>query len=235
MPELRLPADDFKVGDHVHLEGGGTVEVRKIERGEKGALTVNPGDADQLDGHVWEHATVTRPDNEPMVYVALLGGTTISTARAVPFEHRELAEHVVAQWAQDRGRPATVEDWPRQRWQQHGPGGLSTVRRTEAQRRQVFSMGPRSWTPDGRELRTFLSDFEGWLWAWDFEPDTYTDQPAHHRVEHRPGTSALTEATARGTDEAAVRSAFEQACAEAQRTCGESPYRDLWETNRSNA
>lgn len=52
--ELRIPAD------HVHTEEGPIVEVRTIERGEKGLLTVNPGDDDQLDGNAWEHATVTR-------------------------------------------------------------------------------------------------------------------------------------------------------------------------------
>lgn len=60
MPDLHIPADDFQIGDHVHLPDGTTVEVRNIQRGDKGRITVNPGDSDQLDGHVWEHATVTR-------------------------------------------------------------------------------------------------------------------------------------------------------------------------------
>lgn len=60
MTELRIPADDFQIGDHVHLDNGQTVEVRDIERGDEGLLIVNPGATDQLDGHVWEHATVTR-------------------------------------------------------------------------------------------------------------------------------------------------------------------------------
>jgi hypothetical protein len=60
MTELHIPADDFRIGDLVHTEQGPIVEVRAIERGETGQLTVNPGDPDQLDGKVWEHATVTR-------------------------------------------------------------------------------------------------------------------------------------------------------------------------------
>lgn len=60
MPELRIPADDFQIGDLVHTRDGGTVEIRDIERGDKGLLIVNPGAPDQLDGHVWEQATVTR-------------------------------------------------------------------------------------------------------------------------------------------------------------------------------
>ncbi|MFD9593112.1 hypothetical protein ACFWA9_10180 [Kitasatospora sp. NPDC059973] len=171
--------------------------------------------------------------DEPAVYVALLGSTTASAAEKVPFAHREHAEAVVTQWAQDHhDRPAVVEEWPGQRWQQFGPGGLSAVRRTVPARVRVFSMGPKSWAPDGRELVTWISDLEGWRWVWDFETDSYTDRPALARVEHRPGPSALTQASARGTDETAVREAFARACAEAQRTCGESPDRDLWETAR---
>lgn len=60
MTELRIPADNFQIGDMVHTEQGPVVEVRVIERGEKGRLTVNPGDDDQLDGNAWEWATVTR-------------------------------------------------------------------------------------------------------------------------------------------------------------------------------
>jgi hypothetical protein len=60
MAELRIPADDFQIGDHIHVHDGRTVEIRDIERGDKGLLIVNPGADDQLDGHVWEHATVTR-------------------------------------------------------------------------------------------------------------------------------------------------------------------------------
>ena len=60
MPELHIPADDFQIGDQVHLDDGSTVEIRDIERGDKGILIVNPGASDQLEGHVWEHATVTR-------------------------------------------------------------------------------------------------------------------------------------------------------------------------------
>lgn len=60
MPELRILADDFQIGDTVHLEDGRRVEIRDIERGEGGLLIVNPGADDQLDGNAWEWATVTR-------------------------------------------------------------------------------------------------------------------------------------------------------------------------------
>lgn len=62
MTELRIPADDFQIGDHVHLDDGRTIEIRDIERGDQGLLLVNPGADDQLDGHAWELATVTREE-----------------------------------------------------------------------------------------------------------------------------------------------------------------------------
>lgn len=60
MTELHIPADDFQIGDTVHLADGGQVEIRDILRGDQGRITVNPGDGDQLDGRVWEHVVVTR-------------------------------------------------------------------------------------------------------------------------------------------------------------------------------
>lgn len=60
MAELYIPADDFQIGDIVHLASGDTVEVRDIERGDNGLLIVNLGANDELNGRVWEHATVTR-------------------------------------------------------------------------------------------------------------------------------------------------------------------------------
>lgn len=60
MTDTRIPADDFQIGDIVHTEQGAHVEIRDIERGEGGILIVNPGADDQLDGHAWEWATVTR-------------------------------------------------------------------------------------------------------------------------------------------------------------------------------
>lgn len=61
MTERIIPADDFQIGDIVHLDNGSTVEIRNIERGDHGLLIVNPGAADELNGRVWEHATITRP------------------------------------------------------------------------------------------------------------------------------------------------------------------------------
>ena len=62
MTDLHIPADDFQLGDLVHLADGNRIKIRAIERGDKGLLIVNPGADDQLEGHVWEHATVTREE-----------------------------------------------------------------------------------------------------------------------------------------------------------------------------
>ncbi|WP_030237394.1 hypothetical protein [Streptomyces sp. NRRL S-350] len=174
---------------------------------------------------------MTGHDGSP-VYVALLGSTTSSVAEKIPFARQEHAEALTQQWAEDRDRPAVVEVWPRERWQQHGPGVLLAIRQAVPARVRILALGPRAWSPDGRELETWLSRSERWSFAWDFERDRYTNQPGVARVEHRPGSSALTEASARGTDEIAVRTAMAKACVEAQRICGESPYRDLWEAAR---
>ncbi|WP_318205380.1 hypothetical protein [Streptomyces sp. SCL15-4] len=60
MTEMYIPADNFQVGDIVHTEKSRPVRVRHIVRDKAGRLLVNPGDSDELDGWVWEHATVTR-------------------------------------------------------------------------------------------------------------------------------------------------------------------------------
>lgn len=60
MADFYVPADDFRVGDLVHREDGPPIEVRRIDRRDRGVLIVNEGEADEMHGHVWEHATVTR-------------------------------------------------------------------------------------------------------------------------------------------------------------------------------
>jgi hypothetical protein len=60
MAEQRIPADAFRIGDRVHTEQNGVVEVRDIVRDKAGRVLVNPGDPDELDGWAWEQAQVTR-------------------------------------------------------------------------------------------------------------------------------------------------------------------------------
>ncbi|MET8694717.1 hypothetical protein ABZV65_19490 [Streptomyces bauhiniae] len=60
MTELTIQADSFQIGDIVHTDDGRRVEIRAIKRGDGGELTINPGSPDELDGMVWQHATVTR-------------------------------------------------------------------------------------------------------------------------------------------------------------------------------
>lgn len=60
MAEIRIPADDFQVGDVIRTEQGADVTVRRIIRDKAGRVVVNPGDADALDGWAWQHAAVIR-------------------------------------------------------------------------------------------------------------------------------------------------------------------------------
>ncbi|MFJ9633793.1 hypothetical protein ACIRU8_39475 [Streptomyces sp. NPDC101175] len=62
MTKLHIPADDFQLGDLVHLADGRMVEIRAIERGDKGLIVVNPGAPDRLEGRVWERVTITRKE-----------------------------------------------------------------------------------------------------------------------------------------------------------------------------
>ena len=60
MAERQIPADDFQIGDLIHLNPQTRVEIRHMRRGDNGELTVNPGEPDELNGYVWQHTTVTR-------------------------------------------------------------------------------------------------------------------------------------------------------------------------------
>lgn len=58
--ERQIPADDFQIGDRIHMDKTTRVQIRRMHRGDNGKLTVNPGDPDQLTGYIWQHTTVTR-------------------------------------------------------------------------------------------------------------------------------------------------------------------------------
>lgn len=51
--------------------------------------------------------------------------------------------------------------------------------------------------------------------AWDFKTDRYTDRASAWRTSRRPGPSQEVEVQVRGTDKAAVKIAFAEACAQA--------------------
>jgi hypothetical protein len=72
MPELHIPADDFQIGDIVHLGDGQDTEIRALQRGERGRITVNPGDFDEITGYIWHHATVTRKETPTMTDIPTL-------------------------------------------------------------------------------------------------------------------------------------------------------------------
>ncbi|PNE36254.1 tyrosine-type recombinase/integrase [Streptomyces noursei] len=138
------------------------------------------------------------------VYLADLGG------RRLAFAIRQHAERVVAQWSEDRpGQSAQVEEMGRKHWE--AGGGTQLIRHGIPDRRMVHHAHAVFLT--GGERLNVGSPARWSTWAWDFEPDLYTDLPVRWHTSRRPGQEI--EAHVRGTDEDAVSSAFGEACAQA--------------------
>ncbi|WP_326694341.1 tyrosine-type recombinase/integrase [Streptomyces sp. NBC_01766] len=155
---------------------------------------------------------------EPTVYVARLGD------RLVPFSHRTHAEAVTAQWGADHPElSAEVDEWGREEWEHHGPGGARAVcdripdRRVVHHAHALFVVGGhRLYT--GQPARWSAP-------AWEFEADLYTDLSVRWHTRRRPGQEV--EALVRGTDEGLVGAAFGDACAQAvDRTVNPGEYGD---------
>lgn len=176
--------------------------------------------ADKIGGLLWgndltQGAGDTAPyagqspvPTELMVHVARLG------ERRVPFLHREHAVEVVVQWSEDwPDRTAEVEEWNRSRWERNGPGGVRAVRDRMSERTVVFR-ARALFLPSGERESTALP--EQWsVPAWEFETDAYTSRPSVWRTVRLPGAGQEVEANARGTDKAAVETAFAEACTQA--------------------
>ncbi|MFF9346389.1 tyrosine-type recombinase/integrase [Streptomyces sp. NPDC014734] len=138
------------------------------------------------------------------VYLADLGG------RRLAFAARQHAEQVVAQWSEDRpGQAAQVEEMRREHWEARG--GAQLIRHEIPDRRMVHHAHAVFLT--GGERLNVGSPARWSTWAWDFEPDLYTDLPMRWHTSRRPGQEI--EAHVRGTDEDAVSSAYVEACAQA--------------------
>ncbi|GGP77944.1 tyrosine-type recombinase/integrase [Streptomyces sindenensis] len=140
------------------------------------------------------------------LYLANLGG------RRLAFAAREHAERVVAQWSEDRpGQAAQVEEIGRAQWEAEAGGGAQPIRHEVPDRRMVHHAHAVFLT--GGERLNVGSPARWSTWAWDFEPDLYTDLPVRWHTSRRPGQEI--EAHVRGTDENAVSSAYGEACAQA--------------------
>lgn len=140
------------------------------------------------------------------VYLADLGG------RRLAFASREHAERVVTRWGEDRpGRAARVEEVEREQWEVGAGTGTQSIRRAIPDRRMVHHA--HAVFLAGGERLNFGSPARWSTWAWDFEPDLYTDLPVRWHTSRRPGQEI--EAHVRGTDEDAVSSAYVEACAQA--------------------
>ncbi|WP_234362952.1 hypothetical protein [Streptomyces formicae] len=88
--------------------------------------------------------------------------------------------------------------------------------------RQLAHAALASYTPDGALSYGPLPVSS--RWAWEFEPDSFTTKAAEYRIEFRPNGN--TEAHVRGINRAAVRRAYEQACAKALKVRSQNPYLD---------
>lgn len=154
----------------------------------------------------------------PTVYVARLG------ERRIPFLHRDHAETVVKQWGTDHPDHAfEVEEWPRKKWEDKGPGGARAIRTSMPDRRTVHH-AYALYLPGGERLNIGRDD-QWSVAAWEFESDLYTDLPVRWHTTRRPGQEV--EAHVRGIDAAAVGSAFAEACAAAvDRACRPEKYGD---------
>ena len=140
------------------------------------------------------------------VYLADLGG------RRLAFATCEHAERVVAQWREDRpGQAAQVKEMGREHWEAKAGGGDQLIRHEIPDRRMVHHAHAVFLT--GGEPLNVGTPARGSTWAWDFEPDLYTDLPVRWHTSRRPGQEI--EAHVRGTDENAVSSAHGEACAQA--------------------
>ncbi|MEV7645738.1 hypothetical protein AB0O32_38155 [Streptomyces rubiginosohelvolus] len=140
------------------------------------------------------------------VYLADLGG------RRLAFASREHAEQVVTQWGEDRpGQAAQVEHMEREQWEDEVGDGIRSIRQEIPDRRLVHH-AHAVFLAGGKRLN--VGGPAQWsTWAWEFEPDVYTDLPVRWHTSRRPGQEV--EAQVRGADKDAVSSAYVEACAQA--------------------
>ncbi|MFG3404371.1 tyrosine-type recombinase/integrase [Streptomyces sp. NPDC048142] len=140
------------------------------------------------------------------VYLSDLGG------RRLAFASREHAQRVVTQWGEDRpGQAAQVEELEREQWEDEAGDGIQFIRHEIPDRRMVHHA--HAVFLAGGERLNVGNPAEWSTWAWEFEPDLYTDLPVRWHTSRRPGQEI--EAHVRGTDKDAVSSAYMKACAQA--------------------
>lgn len=169
---------------------------------------------------------------EAPVYVATL------SLRQVPFANKADAEAVVELWNADHAEAvaqlrseglnrladqtvAQLEEWPGEKWARSGPGGMNAVW-TRIPARRLVHGALAAYKSDGSCAR----ESHWTTTAWEFEPDSYTTKDAEWGVEHRPGTHAESEGSARGTDKTAVEAAFMKAREEVLRICEQHQFAD---------
>lgn len=150
--------------------------------------------------------TVTDP-----VYVVTFGSYT------VVFTDPELAEQAITEWRAIY--PEGDEFWAAvgpvigERSQQPTP----FVPFDRVPHKAFIYRRMAAFRADGQEHEVVAPLAAGSMWTFEFM-EGYTTKPSQDRVEVRPGRGVYVEASARGTDEAAVAEAFERARVEARAT-----------------
>ncbi|WP_405759547.1 site-specific integrase [Streptomyces sp. NBC_01420] len=172
-----------------------------------------------------EEHEARRPVEAPgrSLFVAHLGTTKVG------FWDVAHAEETAERWARERAGSVRVEKVTAEWWirstpvQQRGSeNGLKRVRHSVPARAYIWQVGPAVYAADGTELLEPGAHEVRGGWVWEFEP-LYTEEPAHHTAEWKPG--ARTEARAWGPDREAVEAAYATARGDALRTCGLHPER----------
>lgn len=147
------------------------------------------------------------PVTDP-VHVITAGG------QRVAFNDRAHAEQTINDWRE--AYPNADEFW----------SATGPVTEDRSQHFRVWSRVPRrefvhhrsaAYREGGAEHRLLAPLAASARWVFEFE-EGFTTRASLERVEVRPGRGIYVEAGATGTDEAAVQSAFEDACTEARAT-----------------
>lgn len=164
-----------------------------------------------------DQAVVAERQDRSRVHVVHLTDTHL-----VAFWERADAHATAEQWQLDTGQSARVETWAADWWRRQHGNGVKDVRDALPGRARIWMMSGL-YGADGSLLRTGVPQEQGavqWVWEWD---ERYTEGAATKSVEYAPGPVPLTRVQAWGVDEAAVREAFTEACAQALRICALHP------------
>lgn len=134
----------------------------------------------------------TAPEDGRRVFVVHCGAG--EGARLEGFWELDHAQALAEQLEVDMGAPVLVEAWSVAWWNRQIMHGVNKVRHRIPERVAVWRVGPAVYGPDGVEYVRQPEDHEPRsTTAWEWE-ESYTEEPALHRAEWRPGGETEAEA-----------------------------------------